>query len=335
MADFHGLSYEFNSASLSDALRALTRTEGGALDIKVAFDGIASDSIELAFLGERSIEVTVPNAFLDDDRRDFFTYRWMCVWPLLVAVSDHGARGRTRLWLDDAPRGPGLAFCGNGTSQTLIPDSVFMRSEGYRSLRKCIENGWRPWTERKAQLCWRGASTGNRQILRLTDWRDLPRLKLCRLVKAIGRNDLFDVGLSELVQIWDPTELQAIAEAGIQREKWPQLRTLEHRHTIDIDGNSSSWQGLFTKLLMGATVIKIDSEVGFRQWYYDRLRPWTHFVPIGANLRELLEIAEWLVAHPAEAEAIAERGRALALSLTYEAVLAETAPRISAALKPS
>ena len=35
--------------------------------------------------------------------------------------------------------------------------------------------------------------------------------------------------------------------------------------------NSNSWAGLFTSLLTAACVLKIESEHGFRQWYYDRL----------------------------------------------------------------
>ena len=48
---------------------------------------------------------------------------------------------------------------------------------------------------------------------------------------------------------------------------------MRSRHLIDIDGWANSWSGLFQKLLSGSTVLKVASNKGFRQWYYDRLEP--------------------------------------------------------------
>lgn len=101
----------------------------------------------------------------------------------------------------------------------------------------------------------------------------------------------------------------------------PQDRILDYRYQIDVDGNTNSWPGLFLKLLSGSPVLKFESEAGFKQWYYPRLKPWENFVPVASDGSDLVEKLEWLRANPAQAQAIGENGRALALSLTYEDAL--------------
>ena len=65
------------------------------------------------------------------------------------------------------------------------------------------------------------------------------------------------------------------------------------RYQIDIDGNSNAWEGLFTKLLTGSLVLKVESAFGFRQWYYDRLLPWRHVVPVAKDMSDLVEKVAW------------------------------------------
>src|SRR5205807_769719 len=110
------------------------------------------------------------------------------------------------------------------------------------------------------------------------------------------RPDLFDVGVSSIVQIWDEDQRGEIDRSNILRDACSQMAFMDYKYAIDIDGNSCSWPGLFTKLLMGNTVLKVDSVLGFRQWYYHKLIPWRNFVPVSTAVSavELLEIADWL-----------------------------------------
>ena len=65
-------------------------------------------------------------------------------------------------------------------------------------------------------------------------------------------------------------------------------------------------------------MLKVASPLGYRQWYYDDLVPWRHFVPVAADLGDLIEKIEWCRAHPDECEGIAAAGQALAMSMTLE-----------------
>jgi hypothetical protein len=237
--------------------------------------------------------------------------------------------GKCRLWLDDFPPEHGLAFCGNSVSHVLIPDPEFLASDGYCYFAmEHVRSEISPWTMRKQTIFWRGSSTGLRPFADPPTWSNIPRFQLCLIVREFDRDDLFDVGISGITQVADPTELAEIEARHIVRPPVEILGFSKYRYAIDIDGNSSSWSGLFSKLAMGNTVLKVDSPLGFRQWYYDRLKPWENFIPVTTRMSELLELAEWLVAHPKEAEAIAMNGQALARHLSLQQVLEESAPII-------
>ena len=75
---------------------------------------------------------------------------------------------------------------------------------------------------------------------------------------------------------------------------------------------------MLVRMHLGCCVIKVDSQEGYRQWYYDRIRPWEHFVPVKSDMSDLIEKIEWARSHDAEAQAIAANGRAFARSMTFE-----------------
>ena len=109
-------------------------------------------------------------------------------------------------------------------------------------------------------------------------------------------------------------------------------RTWAHqKFAIDSDGNTNSWSNFYVRLLLGCCVIKIASQSGFRQWYYDALQPWVHYVPMRADMADLIEKIEWCRAHTEECRAIAKAGQAFALSRTVETEIADAIARLDAA----
>ena len=47
---------------------------------------------------------------------------------------------------------------------------------------------------------------------------------------------------------------------------------------------------------------------GKYQWFYDRLEPWVHYVPIKRDISDLEEKVNWLKANDDKARQIAEQG---------------------------
>jgi hypothetical protein len=108
----------------------------------------------------------------------------------------------------------------------------------------------------------------------------------------------------------------------------------QFKYQIDIDGYTNSWPGLFTKLLSGSPVLKILSPLGWRQWYYDRLKEWEHFVPVESPGDDLVEKVAWLRKNDDAAQRIGASGGALAQSMTFESEIVRGAEIIEAFLWP-
>jgi hypothetical protein len=94
---------------------------------------------------------------------------------------------------------------------------------------------------------------------------------------------------------------------------------------VDIDGNANSW-GLFAKLLLGSCVLKVESV--WEEWFYEKLVPWRHYVPVTADLSDLREKIQWCLDNDQEAEAIGEAGAQLARGMTLETETTAAARRL-------
>ncbi len=124
----------------------------------------------------------------------------------------------------------------------------------------------------------------------------------------------------------DTDRLRRIGILGgeIEEQSW-----LDRKFAIDIDGNGNAWSNFFMRLLFGCCIIKVGSPMGCRQWYYYRLAPWTHFVPVRADLGDLVERIQWCREHPEQSAEIAANGQALALSMTVASETTDAIERIN------
>uniref|UniRef100_UPI0035B4AD52 glycosyl transferase family 90 n=2 Tax=Sphingobium yanoikuyae TaxID=13690 RepID=UPI0035B4AD52 len=214
-----------------------------------------------------------------------------------------------------------LSFCARAPDN-LVVDPIFVETGGYLAQRGAYGEA-RPWADREDRAYWRGTDTG---VFRYKDFTEAPRVVLAQM-----SNDhpyILDARLTQVERRagWEYKETY-YNENGLFGTSEPQDRILDFRYQIDVDGNTNSWSGLFLKLLSGAPVLKFESETGFKQWYYDELKPWENFVPVASDGSDLLERLCWLRENPMEAEAIGRRGRELALSITYDRAI-EDAVRV-------
>jgi hypothetical protein len=205
-----------------------------------------------------------------------------------------------------------LSFC-SIVPDFLIPDPYFVSTRGYENERGAY--GEVPWITRRDQLYWRGTDTG---VWRYNSLHDAPRVALCRLARA--HSGLIDARITRIEQTANEAGNRAYYEAeDLIGQEEDQAEILNYRYQIDIDGNTSTWSGFFLKLLTGSPVLKVTSELSWRQWYYDQLKPWEHYVPVRADLADLVEQLHWLRSNPSDAQRIGSAGRALALSMDFDA----------------
>lgn len=216
-----------------------------------------------------------------------------------------------------------LSFCSQ-IPDFLVVDPIFIGSGGYSDARNLYCNAL-PWNERIDLAYWRGTDTG---AFRYRDFKQAPRVRLTKL--AAIHPDLIDAKITqvELRPGWDHKKEFYLAN-DLMGEGEPQDRILDFKYQIDIDGNTNSWPGLFLKLLSGSPVLKVESEINFRQWYYPRLRAWENYVPVNSDLSDLIDKLEWLRKNPAEAEAIGARGRELAGSINYDSAISDAVATVT------
>jgi hypothetical protein len=211
--------------------------------------------------------------------------------------------------------GEPCAVCWNSSSSaaTLIPDELFLRMNGYQDLRELAKK-LPAWREREPRIYWRGQPSGaldNRRGLE-GDVDVIPRAQLCRLV---ADNKLFDCRLT------NPERALKLAasHSDIFSDKRDHIIVAgRHRFGIDIDGWGTAWMNLFSKMLFGCTILKVASPRKLNHWIYPRLVPWQHYVPVKADMSDLVEKAKWIIDRPDEAERMAANSKELADNLTFE-----------------
>ena len=195
----------------------------------------------------------------------------------------------------------------------LIPDIYYIHSHGYRDWRREATKS-PPWAERKPIVAWRGSVTGRGPY---EGPAEIPRVQLALAARDLPSADvaLFDVH-DTMAGVFSPEEIQRFLEQErLLGERWSLERYGEHRYVLDIDGHANAW-GLMEKLIFGCCVLKVASQ--YEQWYYNRLRPWSHYVPVRADLTDLSEKIEWCLANPDYCAWIANNGALVAAAMSFE-----------------
>jgi hypothetical protein len=247
------------------------------------------------------------------------------MWKHLAAQDPAAQAWMIRFDVGDLPsqHGSSVAFerMVADTTSALVPDSYYFGSKGFRS--GWFAEGIPPWSKKATRFVWRGSTSGAYDLNRET-LAQAPRVRLCELGRALG--PVADFGITDVVQARSEVDAEDIKlilqDRGLWRERMPQHVMASAKFLIEIDGNANSW-GFFAKLLMGCCILKVDSP--FEQWFYKHLRPWVHYVPVAQDLSDLADKVQWCLRHERDCRKIADSGRSLAESLTFDTQIAEAA----------
>src|SRR5690606_40217674 len=124
--------------------------------------------------------------------------------------------------------------------------------------------------------------------------------------------------------------LAAFAPLGLTGDPRAEAKWLGDKYAIDIDGWTNAWSNLLIRMHFGCCVLKVASADGYRQWWYDRLIPWEHFVPVRADMSDLLEKIDWVRTNDSEAAAIASHGQPIDRCMALESETAHAARAVEA-----
>jgi hypothetical protein len=287
------------------------------------------------------VEVSAERATLriDPARRDVWSALTRALGLILIldemqAVAPVGSAQFFAEFSDEGVRDDSVSFCSRQPGACLIPDSDFIATGGHDALRQEIASQERRWEDRRPVVFWRGATTGRPrrpppELGEADDFTWLPRLDMVARARRSPHAVLYDVGISDFAQLAAGPVAQARAQAaGLVSPRVGREAFLECRAVLVIDGNTNAWSALFCGLLSGSCVLKVESEHGFRQWYYDQLKPWIHYVPVSADLSDMDDVVAWVMSHDDDARAIGAAGQAFAEAMTFERAVREAGERL-------
>lgn len=224
-----------------------------------------------------------------------------------------------------------LAFCSDEPRAVLVPDPGFMTARLYAPFRELADSRPGQWSSRRETLLWRGAITGpghaTTEAMDMDDPSLKQRVRLCLALRGLADVDVKLTSTERDAASHQTRE--AIKAHGLLGGFVAPSRWIGVKFALDIDGPTNSWGNFFTRLLMGCCMLKVASAHGFRQWYYDDLVPWTHYVPVAADLSDVVEKVEWCRGHDQACREIAAAGQDFALRRTVESETVATVQKIN------
>jgi len=166
-----------------------------------------------------------------------------------------------------------------------------------------------PWEEKKNMAVFRGTSTGVG-----TTSANNARMKLVKMCEKFP--SLFNVGFTRInyrprKQYKNPY-LQTVEERFKCLEPLSLQQQIEYKFIIDVEGHSSAFR-LSSELVSGSCVLLVDSP--WKLWLHSFLVPYEHFVPVKADLSNLITQMRWCLDNDDRCRSIAQRSFGLTRSL--------------------
>ncbi len=183
-----------------------------------------------------------------------------------------------------------ITFCSRHDFHILIPDSYYVESHGYSKLLYSLKN----LNKIKSQIAY-FVGGKNGLINKLFEICDRGRLILHSLKESdilkcnisINRNS--DINSDNLQKIYKVFGNFFLKNNLNEHYRMKINEMYYYLIQVDVDGNTNSFEGFFHKLYSGRPLLKIRSSLGYRQWYYDRLKPDYHYFDVKSDLSNFRE----------------------------------------------
>ncbi|KAK4169341.1 hypothetical protein QBC43DRAFT_340711 [Cladorrhinum sp. PSN259] len=185
------------------------------------------------------------------------------------------------------------------------------------------------WEQKHNRLYWRGSTTGG--FSREGGWRRAHRQRFVKKIndhdtaKILQKNETTDkwsvksvprVNFKSIIDVFfshigqcDPGDCDAQREFFDVKEYAKFEEGMKYKHVLDMDGNAFS--GRFYAFLKSRSLVY--KFAIFREWHYEWLKPWAHYIPLSLHGDEWLESVRFLAEDKEkgvkEAHRIALQGR--------------------------
>lgn len=151
-----------------------------------------------------------------------------------------------------------------------VPDIHYILNHGYeKTLLKTVDENYINFDDKKSICVYRG-NINNGSVYNFKDYENKNNMNQRSYLKSIkDRINNFDYS----------DDFKSIEEQ------------IKFKYILDVDGWSNTWDATVWKLYSGSVLLKTTSV--WKQWYYDDLKKWVHYVPVENDFSDLNEKIEW------------------------------------------
>jgi hypothetical protein len=171
----------------------------------------------------------------------------------------------------------------------------------------CLTKFNKEFNSKKDCLIFRGASTGNGLEIETN-----PRLKASYLSFKLNRGDI-DLGITSWkmrprMQFNKDRNCCEADTFDVEKFEFPLVNYISleeqsnYKYILHIQGHSFAYR-LTSELAMGSVILMVQSEYSI--WYSHLLKENVHYIPIKADLSDLVEKFDWCLQNPEECKRIA------------------------------
>ena len=153
-----------------------------------------------------------------------------------------------------------------------LPNFYYTSRNGHHNLLKSIDDNYIDWNDKINKCTWRG-DIKNGSIYNFYNYEKYNVNQRKYFTK------LFKNGI--------------IKNMEYSKKKLSQIEQIKYKYILDIDGHSSTWDATVWKLYSGSVLLKVKSI--WKEWYYDMMKEWVHYIPIKNDLSDLNIMIEWCI----------------------------------------
>ncbi len=184
----------------------------------------------------------------------------------------------------------------------LMPD--FEALAGYDNIFSSIEHGYNkyPWHSKINSVFWRGSATGAD-----IGSNSFPRKEFLAYAKS---QTIIDAGFTGYTEYLPQNLLKDLSNNYPIQKIVTRPEHLAYKFLIDIDGNSCTYSHMAWILYSNSLLMKHQSNN--IQWYYNKIKPYEHYIPVKSDFSDLLTQYEWAISHDTKVQQIVKNAQQLA-----------------------
>jgi hypothetical protein len=192
----------------------------------------------------------------------------------------------------------------NDHNTYLLPDYFYISQTGYKdNLIKEINENYVKFNDKMNKCVYRG-SLNNGSVNNFIDVTDKDNLNQRQYFKKLY-------------------EEQKFKNIDYEDNKLTVPEQMKYKYILDIDGWSNTWNATVWKMYSGSVLLKVKSI--WKQWYYDELKEYEHYIPVENDLSNLNEQIQWCIDNNEKCEEITKNAKKFVISkLNWDQVIKDT-----------